>query len=186
MRVIAGKARGTKLNSIDLPSARPTLDRVKESIFSTIQFDLKNKICLDAFSCTGSLGIEAISRGALSVDFCEKDKKTYLVLLENLKKTKFFDVSNTYNVDVFDYILRSDNSYDFVFADPPYHKGLIVKLFDSFLLNNSLNDGAMIVCEHEKSFSLEDYEIANVKSKLSLKKRKDFSDTSVSYFIFTK
>ncbi len=186
MRVIAGKARGCKLNSVNLPSARPTLDRVKESIFSTIQFDLKNKVCLDAFSCTGSLGIEAISRGAVSVDFCEKDKKTYLVLLDNLKKTKFTNASNAYNVDVFDFILSSDRRYDFVFADPPYHQGFIEKLFDSLLTNKSLNDGAIIVCEHEKSIGFDDYIIAGLKSKLSFRKRKDFSDTSVSYLVYSE
>ncbi len=180
MRVIAGKARGTKLQSIDLPSARPTLDRVKESIFSTIQYDLKNKICLDAFACSGSLGIEALSRGALKVDFCERDKQTYRILKDNIKKTRLLESATCYNMDIFDFLIESHTSYDFVFLDPPYNQGFILKMIDILLSENSLNKGATIVAEHEKSIKFDEY--SDDKHGLCFIKRKDFSDTSVTYF----
>ncbi len=182
MRVIAGKARGTKLKTTDLPSSRPTLDRVKESIFSTIQYDLKNAYCLDAFACTGSLGIEALSRGCYKVDFCEKDKNTFQVLQENLQKTRLIDAANCYNTDVFDFIERCNQKYDFVFLDPPYNKGFITKIIEDLFKYNCLNNQAIIVCEHEKTSEFNDYKLENNRQKLNFLKQKNFSDTIVSYF----
>ncbi len=182
MRVIAGKARGTKLKMTDLPSARPTLDRVKESIFSTIQYNLKGTYCLDAFACTGSLGIEALSRGCLAVDFCEKDKKTFTVLKDNLSKTRLLDCANCFHTDVFDFIKTCNKKYDFVFLDPPYNKGLLEKIIDKLFTYDCLSDKAIIVCEHEKTTKYNDYKIENDNKKLVFFKQKDFSDTIVSYF----
>ncbi len=182
MRVIAGKARGTKLKTTDLPTSRPTLDRVKESIFSTIQYDLKNKCCLDAFACTGSLGIEALSRGSIGVDFCEKDKKTFAVLKENLNKTRLIELANCYNADVFDFIETCNKKYDFVFLDPPYNKGFIEKIIEKLFKHDCLNNHAIIVCEHEKITKYNDYTIEKNDKKLVFLKQKDFSDTIVSYF----
>lgn len=181
MRVIAGRARGTKLKSIDLPAARPTLDRVKESIFSSIQFDLKNAVCLDAFACTGALGIEALSRGASKLVSCERDKRTFQVLKENLQKTRMLQDTRLYNGDVFDYLSQCDLQFDFVFADPPYHRGLLPELFSSLLDYDCLKLGSVLVCEHEKELDFSGYRMERKKMALECLKQKDFSDTRVSY-----
>lgn len=182
MRVIAGRARGTKLKSIDLPTARPTLDRVKESIFSSIQFDLKNALCLDAFACSGALGIEALSRGAAKLVSCERDKRTFQVLKENMQKTRMLEDALLYNGDVFDYLSQCKLQFDFVFADPPYHKGFIPELFSSLLDHGCLKPGSVLVCEHEKELDLSGYRRERGDLILEWFKQKDFSDTRVSYF----
>ena len=89
MRVISGTARGTKLNSIESLSTRPTLDRVKEPLFSIIQTHLQDSNILDLFAGSGALGIEALSRGAKHCTFCDKSYETIKMLKQNLQKTKF-------------------------------------------------------------------------------------------------
>ncbi len=181
MRVIAGTARGTKLESdFDDPKARPTLDRVKESVFSTIQYDLRNARCLDAYACSGSLGIEALSRGAKFVDFCEINNKTLTILKNNIEKTRFQDKSFLYKGDVLDYISSINHKYDFVFLDPPYNKNLIVEFIDKAITNDILSDACLIIAEHEKEYRVDDiFSIAN--KKIRCIKRKDYSITAVSY-----
>ncbi len=181
MRVIAGKARGTKLISeFKDKSARPTLDRVKESIFSTIQFDLKDAICLDAFACSGALGIEALSRGAKQVDFCEINKHTYKVLINNLSKSKLLEHSKLYNGDILEFLPTVDYKYDFVFLDPPYNKNLIYKFISHAIKFKILSDNSLIVAEHEKDYDMSDLNI-EFKDRVNCIKRKDFSTTAVSY-----
>ena len=89
MRVISGIARGTILHSIEDKNTRPTLDRVKESIFNIIQNKIRDSICLDLFSGSGAIGIEFISRGALKVYFSDYNKKAFEMINKNIEKTKF-------------------------------------------------------------------------------------------------
>lgn len=182
MRVIAGKARGTKLKSVDLPSARPTLDRVKESIFGSIQYELRSALCLDAFACSGALGIEALSRGAQFVDFCEIDTKTFAVLRENLVKCSMIESAALHKMDVFSFLKNCGKKYRFVFADPPYRQSLLPRLIEALLENSCLHQGAMIVAEHEKSLCFEGYRKEASLLTVDFVKEKRFSDTSVTYF----
>lgn len=89
MRVISGKARGTKLNSIEDISTRPTLDRVKESLFNIIQSKIENSVVLDLFAGSGAIGIEFISRGCNKVYFCEKSHNSSKMIYQNLEKLNF-------------------------------------------------------------------------------------------------
>ena len=88
MRVISGLARGTKLKTIDEMTTRPTLDRVKESLFNILQNQIKNSVVLDLFAGSGALGIEALSRGAAKAYFCDTNRDAINVIKENLNKTR--------------------------------------------------------------------------------------------------
>ena len=93
MRVISGTARGTKINSIDSIETRPTLDRVKESLFNIIQNKLEDAIVLDLFAGSGAIGIECISRGAEKAYFCEKSHQATKMVYENLIKTRLKEIA---------------------------------------------------------------------------------------------
>ena len=96
MRVISGKARGTKLNSIESLDTRPTLDRVKESLFNIIQNKIVDATILDLFAGSGAIGIEFISRGAKKAYFCEKNHNAAKMIHQNLTKTKFENQSEVF------------------------------------------------------------------------------------------
>ncbi|HRT82268.1 MAG TPA: 16S rRNA (guanine(966)-N(2))-methyltransferase RsmD, partial [Oscillospiraceae bacterium] len=99
MRVITGFARGRKLKALDGESVRPTGDRVKEAVFSIIQFELEGRSFLDLFAGSGQMGIEALSRGAASCVFVEKDKDAYSVIKDNLAHTKLEESAKVLNTD---------------------------------------------------------------------------------------
>ena len=99
MRIISGKARGTKLYTLDGENTRPTLDRVKESLFNIIQNDVRDTVFLDLFSGSGAIGLEALSRGAKKAIFCDKSKEACEFIKKNIKKTHFENDSVVYNED---------------------------------------------------------------------------------------
>ena len=127
MRVISGIARGTKLNSIDNISTRPTLDRVKEPLFSIIQSYLQESNVLDLFAGSGALGIEALSRGANHCTFCDKSYESVKMLKQNLQKTKLED-KGTIFVQDYKKCLKNliGKKYDIIFIDPPYKLDIAV------------------------------------------------------------
>ena len=96
MRVISGTAKGTKLNSIEELTTRPTLDRVKESLFNILQDTVRNKIVLDLFAGSGAIGIEFLSRRAKQVYFCDKSSKAVAMIEKNLEKTKLKEKAIVY------------------------------------------------------------------------------------------
>ena len=174
MRVITGKARGVRLNGFEGQDIRPTTDRVKEAIFSAIQFDIRGRNVLDMFSGTGQLGIEALSRGAAHCTFVDNDKNSLKLIKSNLEKVKF--EKNTYSViegDSFGFVERTDRTFDIVLADPPYRMGLIEKTM--LAVRDRLSENALVVCEHEREaeFEFGDFELL---------KRHNYGKISVSIF----
>ena len=129
MRVISGTARGTKLNSIDSLETRPTLDRVKESLFNIMQDKIENSIVLDLFAGSGAIGIEFISRGAKKAFFCEKSYIAAQMINQNLKKTKFENKSEIFEKDFRKCLIelsKKNIKFDIIFIDPPYKENLAV------------------------------------------------------------
>ena len=108
MRVIAGTAKGTKLNSIDDISTRPTLDRVKEPLFSIIQNNIVESNVLDLFAGSGALGIESLSRGAKHCTFCDKSYKSIQMLKENIQKVRMQEKSTILNIDYKKYLFAME------------------------------------------------------------------------------
>lgn len=148
MRVIAGKYRGKKLNEFSLSSTKPTLDRVKESVFSSIQFDIIDAKVLDLFSGTGALGIECLSRGASSVDFVDVNNEAIKIIKQNLQ-----GIEGDYSVTKSDYINYLNNAklsnkkYDIVLLDPPFATDYGERAIKYIIDNNLLTDRGIIIYE---------------------------------------
>ena len=148
MRVITGTARGRKLKTLEGDEiVRPTTDRVKEAMFSIIQFDVPGAKVLDLFAGSGQLGIEALSRGAQSCVFVDRDKNAYQTVKENLASTKFADNAEVLNADSLTYIKNCQRKFDIVLLDPPYNKCIIDTVLDDVI--RCCNDTATVICETE-------------------------------------
>ena len=149
MRVIAGKFKGSKLITFDEENIRPTLDKVREAIFSKIQMDIKDSIFLDLFAGTGAVSIEALSRGAKLVYTCDADRRSEKVIKQNFEKVKAkpnFYLSD-YNKALTNF--SKDNlQFDFVFLDPPFKKGFGIKAIARIAELNLLADNGLIIFEH--------------------------------------
>ena len=159
MRVIAGTAKGTKLSTIDDLSTRPTLDRVKEPLFSIIQNNIEQANVLDLFAGSGALGIEALSRGSKHCTFCDKSYKSIQMLKENIKKTRMEEKSTILNVDYKKCLSNQKEKYDIIFIDPPYKFDIAVdsikRIIDLKLL---AKDGIIIIETDEEERELKNLE----------------------------
>ena len=120
MRVISGKARGVTLKTPDGNQTRPTADRVKEALFSIIQFDLPGAKILDLFAGSGQLGIEALSRGADSALFIDASDKACALVKENLRRTKLTEQAEVIRSDYLSYLKNCRKKFNIIILDPPY------------------------------------------------------------------
>ena len=120
MRVITGKARGVQLKTPEGMQTRPTADRVKEALFSIINFDIPGARVLDLFGGTGQLGIEALSRGAKSAVFVDAAEPACRLIRENLKRTKLEGQGRVIRSDYLEYLNRCRERFDIILLDPPY------------------------------------------------------------------
>ena len=122
LRIITGSAKGKKLLSLEGDATRPTSDRIKGAMFSSIQFDIEGRRVLDLFAGTGQLGLEAMSRGAESATFCDMSREAIDVVKANAKSLGFFDSSRYAVSDYRNFIRKASgrDKYDLVFIDPPY------------------------------------------------------------------
>lgn len=150
MRVISGLARGTKLKTIDEMTTRPTLDRVKESLFNILQNQIKNSVVLDLFAGSGALGIEALSRGAAKAYFCDTNRDAINVIKENLNKTRLISKAEVLNVDYKKALNNINESFDLIFLDPPYKLDIAVDALKSIINNNLLKSEGIIVIETDE------------------------------------
>ena len=127
---------------------RPTMDRVKESIFGMIQNNIKGSVCLDLFAGSGSLGIEALSNGARKCYFVEKNNEIYDILKDNISNISgCILIKSDYLVALNGFV--SNVKFDLIFLDPPYKMNLISDILDFIYCNDILSDGGLVVCEYE-------------------------------------
>ena len=152
MRVITGSARGRRLAAPVGMDVRPTSDKVKEAVFSAVQFDLAGSEILDLFAGSGQLGIEALSRGARSCVFVDSSRISVETAKENITAAGFRNEAVVMNSDSEQYLRMCRQSFDIAFVDPPYKKGLIEKVMP--LLCGHMSDRGIVVCEHEKGLEL--------------------------------
>ena len=145
MRVIAGTAKKKPLCASDQPTMQPTVDRVKEALFSRIQFEIPQRVCLDLFAGSGQLGIEALSRGAAFCDFVELTREAADCIRKNIRTCGFENRSRLICADAFDYIVQTDRRYDLVFLDPPFHHELLSAVLPK--VYRLLRPGAIVYCE---------------------------------------
>lgn len=154
MRVITGTCRGKKLKTLESLDTRPTADMVKEAIFSAIQFDVPGSNILDLFAGSGQLGIEALSRGASHCVFVDKNPVAVQIIKENISDCGLNGCSRVLNMDSIEYLKVAKAGLDIVFIDPPYRNGLVQEALG--LIGSKLNDGSIVVCEHEKELTLDE------------------------------
>ena len=150
MRVISGSLKGRNIEGYSILGTRPTMDRVKESVFGIIQNYINNAVVLDLFSGSGNLGIEAISNGANKVYFNDKNIKCSKVINNNLTNFNVLDKSIVTTMDykeAINYYKNNNIKFDIVFLDPPYKDMIINEILDSLLKNDLLNNNAIIICE---------------------------------------
>lgn len=152
MRVISGKARGTKLSSIESLSTRPTLDRVKESLFNIIQNNLKGAVVLDLFAGSGQLGIEALSRGADKAYLCDINRDAVKMIKQNLEKTKLKDKAVVINEDYKKAlrILNTNEKFDIIFIDPPYKEDIAVDSIIDIIHESRLKENGIMIIETDE------------------------------------
>lgn len=147
MRVIAGKARGVQLKTPEGMLTRPTADRVKEALFSIINFDLPGAKVLDLFGGTGQLGIEALSRGAESAVFVDSREDACKLIRENLKRTRLEKQGRVIRSDYLDYLKRCREYYDIILLDPPYAEVFLETALKQITEIDILQSNGIIVTE---------------------------------------
>ena len=146
MRVITGSARGRRLKELEGLETRPTTGKVKEALFSVIQFDIEGPRVLDLFAGTGQLGIEALSRGAECAVFVERRRDALQVIRENLEACGMTDKARVVNGDAMSY-LKSGEKFDLIFLDPPYASGLLEQALEEIVRFDICRRHGIIVAE---------------------------------------
>ncbi len=167
MRIIAGKFKSRKLNFISEERTRPTADVVREALFCKIQFDIPNSMFLDLFSGSGSIGLEALSRGAKEVYFIEKDRRNFEIIKNNIKmlygenyeksaeeqgqKINLINSDFLTFLDSFSSTIRKEkgSSFDFVYIDPPYNSEFYKIALEKLKNKELIKDESLVICEHE-------------------------------------
>ncbi|MCL4424400.1 MAG: 16S rRNA (guanine(966)-N(2))-methyltransferase RsmD [Firmicutes bacterium] len=178
MRVIAGKVGGLRLKTLRGLDLRPTMDRVKESIFNVLAPDLAESRALDLFAGSGSLGIEALSRGARQVIFVEKRPEAVVIIKENLSFTGLLSAAQVIRGEALQVIRTlGSEEFDHIFADPPYNRGLALTALTGIARQDLLKLGGTLVLETSKREELPE-EIGD----LSRYRHLDFGGTRVHFY----
>ncbi len=149
MRIITGSARGTKLAALEGEITRPTSDRVKEAVFSMLQFDIEGRAVLDLFGGSGQLALEALSRGAARATIIDQSRDAVNIIIENAKKTHLFDKCRISAADFTSFIrgAAGREKYDLIFLDPPYNTDLLPAALRAIAKADICAVGAQIICE---------------------------------------
>ena len=148
MRVITGSARGRRLKELEGMETRPTTDRVKEGMFSALQFDIEGRRVLDLFAGTGQLGIECLSRGAVSAVFVDRRTDAVKLIRENLKITDLTDRARVVSADSLEYLKGLKEKFDIILLDPPYEAGLLEPAIETIAKFDISAPHGIIVAEH--------------------------------------
>ena len=179
MRVVSGKSRGTKLIAPDGSNTRPTVDRIKETLFNMINFDIPGCLFLDLFSGSGAIGIEALSRGAKKVVMVERQAEAIACIRKNLEKTRLQEGAIVYNIDIYtalQKINQNHEKFDIIFMDPPYQMEGLPKIFEDIKQYELLSETGYIILERATTtepLSFEGY---------TLIKEKTYKTTTLSFF----
>ena len=187
MRVIGGRAGGTKLVSFKGSAIRPTLDRVKESFINQVRPVMGGARFLDLFAGTGNIGIEALSQGAAKVVFVESDRKAQELIARNLEKCRFgkagdfqgpgLELLRTAALQAIRALDAKERCFDLVYVDPPFREGLYGETLLSLANSHLLNASSLVIVEHHrKNALLENY------GRLVLVKERQIGDSCLSFF----
>lgn len=180
MQIITGKYRARKLLAVDAETTRPTLARVKESIFNLIQNDIDGKVVLDLFAGSGAFGAECISRNAKKVYFVDREKKAINVIKQNTRNmAEDFEILNLEFSEALAKFERNNLKFDLVYLDPPYKSDYAVKSLQMLYEKNLLAGDAVVVVEHASQNDLQ-----NIPDCYIMKKSKKYGIAYVDIFTF--
>ena len=171
MRIISGKARGTKLYTLEGTNTRQTLDRVKESIFNIIQDKIDGAIVLDLFSGSGAIGLECLSRGAEKAVLCDKSKEAIGIIKRNIEKTHMEEKAQIFNAD-FETCLEKvkKQQFDIIYLDPPYATDYILKSLKKIIELGIIKKESIIIIETDDEQRILK-EIENIEIKVVDKRK---------------
>ena len=171
MRIISGKARGTKLFTLEGENTRPTLDRVKESIFNIIQNEIEGAKILDLFAGSGAIGLEFLSRGAEKAVLCDKSKEAINIIKKNVEKTHFQNNVQIYNIDFESCLEKIKNEqFDIIYLDPPYETDYIIKSLEKIIKEKIAKEESLIIIETDDELRIEK-QIENIDMKIVDKRK---------------
>ncbi|MBN2379772.1 16S rRNA (guanine(966)-N(2))-methyltransferase RsmD [candidate division WOR-3 bacterium] len=176
-RITGGEFKGRILRYPKGRRCRPTMDKIKESLFSILGEGIVGARVLDLFAAAGGLGLEALSRGASKVVFVEKNRISCLMLEENINSCDVADRTILVKQDVRIYLKQSDFPATQIFCDPPYNTPLVEETLSLLALNPGVSDKTSIVFEHAADQDLP------VTEPLKLKMRREYGDTCLSFII---
>ena len=154
MRIITGTARGRRLETLQGEDTRPTAERVKEGLFSALQFEIEGRDVLDLFAGSGQLGLEALSRGAASCVFVDKNPEAVEIVKRNLKQTGLQETGRVICQDASGYLSYGSEQFDIAFLDPPYDAGLLEPILPKLV--SRMRPGGVIACETNERVTLPD------------------------------
>jgi 16S rRNA (guanine966-N2)-methyltransferase len=178
VRIISGEHKGRILSSVKKTGIRPSSDKVKGSIFNVLKDEVEGKRVLDLFAGSGSLGIEALSRGASFVTFVDSSSQSIKMIKRNLNSLNLGKRSDMLRKDCLKVLSNLKGKFGIIFADPPYLKGFAQQVIDSVVKYGLLDNDGILVLEHHKKETLECPD-----QKLSYIKAKRFGDTVASFFV---
>lgn len=180
LRIISGERKGRVIQTLEGINTRPTSDRVKESLFNILMFRLPDSSILDLFSGSGNLGLESLSRGAKDAVFVEKNSAALKILRQNCKTLEYLDEAKVLPYDVIraiNQLSKEEKSFDIVFMDPPYDRGLEVPTITALDEANLVKEDGIIVVEH----LYENHLPQNVGSFVQCDMRK-YRGTAISFY----
>ena len=186
LRIITGTKKGQKLLTLEGEATRPTSERIKGAMFSSIQFDIEYRRVLDLFAGSGQLGLEALSRGAASVTFVDMERDAMEIVKKNAIATDFFGKCRYCVSDYRNFIRKAagKDKYDLVFIDPPYAMACCADALTRLAEAELLLDGAILVCESgEENVNLAELSALGFES---IKSTSYGKKTSLNIFIYRK
>ena len=179
MRIITGTAKGIKLKTLEGNNTRPTSERVKEAVFSMIQFDIEGRAVLDLFAGSGQMALEALSRGAAKATLVDKSRDAISVINYNVDKVKMKDKCSIYQADYLDFIKRlAGNQFDIVFLDPPYALKMYKPALKGIIEFDMLKPTTLIVCESGSEEIFEGDSL--LQSKFVVEKQSKYGNTYIT------
>ncbi len=177
MRITAGKYKNKQIKTIESKLIRPTLSKIRESIFNVLQKNIQDSCFLDLFAGSGIVGIEAASRGAKEVFFVEKNLSHFKLLKNNLKTFDFeYKIFLGDSINILEHF--NEKSFDIIFSDPPYKSFLNKKIIEIISRKQLLKDNGFIIIECSKE---ENYATDLSKYNFQIIKEKKYGDTNILY-----
>lgn len=186
MRVITGSAKGRRLKTLPGLDVRPTIEGVKEAIFSIVQFDVEDAVVLDMFAGSGQLGIEALSRGARKAVFVDNSPESIKIIKDNLKHTQLEKNAVVVNSANNAFLRSTRDTFDIAILDPPYNHRLIHKSMPQLV--EKMSECGIIICEHERETTLPerfgDFAVSKIhrhgRATLTVYRRKPLTEEEIS------